>query len=651
MNASFIFLHVLASIYEHLHSDKLDMPATTVHSRLKSAPKQDTFTPLRKSTRRRRTTAQPLPLLREQTLTQIDFVRSSSHHSRDISDDGDDDYEEHLQKPPKKKAKRNNKERSASQTTVTQNWRNYVKIYGEENWTLAERDDSSGEVAALLDDDESNVSLENHRFEIADPNDDMAPAGIDDHELLPTSAVDGAHDLRGGTFDYAEHLLSITSLARSSKILRLGSSDVKGPSTRPMSAGSATATAFATPRKNRRTVVPSSETPSSLQLSRHKEYSGDFYQQSPLKERSSNITPAKQSNPFFPERSRCPTQKLFETLTQDVDDSSMGDAAWSARLAFTPRKPATPVSRSLQRATTIQDSQDDDDLDLITSKSASATEANRVRQKTSLDSEPMRSPKRTTTVQDSQAQSDVEDLEAECEQCDYDPRFQQTFDPVIAALERDAARFGRSDTQFNVRLEVDESGDKAGLDFQFFMSTQLQQSQSRDGSVELANGSPTREKEEPAKHPYTEPEKDELPQSATTVAITQERYGDDVRFSPYLRALDQVASAGDVLPDSPASSLHSQLFSESKRFIDYSVESGQVHQSQISTVMPTQRSRPNSAHGCQLTLQQSASTMTINTLSSSPFPLPPRKSSEAGLGAETQDFSLPPPPQFSSPDR
>lgn len=627
---------------------------TTAHDRLRSAPEQREFPLRRKYTRKpSAATARPLSLRREQTLTQANFVRSSSARSRGTTDDSyQEDDGDYLESRPRKKAKRRRTERSASQTTVTQNWRNYREIYGECDHSRVDGGDDSHKADDTTDSDGALVSAEEYN-----------------HDLSQSSSTVKMSALNHGTFDYAEHLLSIASSARYPTALNSASSDVGSPSTRPTSAGSGMA--FVTPRKPRRTVVPSSETPSTLYLSRQTSYTDLVCQSSPLTERSTNTASAKQRDPLPAAKGRCQTPENLETLGLKVEGDGVHEAARNS-------------ARTLQRATTIQDS-DDDNIDIHDFESPSAEDAHRERQKNVPISRPMPHLRWATTIQESQAGSEAEELAAGSQQDDYDPIFQQTFDPVMTALDRDAARFGRSDTQFTALPEAasallaEESGNTfhtttkapkalASQNAHSTASTQSEDSQSRETSPGLKGGSKMRTIEPAGNATLSrglelgtgrawktrrrgqtarwlsggdciEPEED-----STESAITHEWAGDDVHVPPNSRALDQ--DGDDVIADSPTSSLHSQVSLEAEQFME---ETDRIPQSQISTVMPTQLSRPGSPHGHQPAPQQSVSTIATDMPSSSPFPLPPRTSSGYGLGVATQDFSLPPPPQLSSP--
>ncbi|KAI5369365.1 hypothetical protein Slin15195_G002420 [Septoria linicola] len=691
------------------------MPTTSSHTRIARAPQQKRFAAQR--TFKRQKSRHSLPLLREQsTLTQIDWVRSSSHtdweHLTEESDYSENDDSDFAEMPPRKRRRTYGRGRPMKQTTVTQNWRDFVRTSS----SPPHEDDDQVCVVDSDDDGRTGQDCAGYSKTTSSGNNKNVDLDVD------LDVAHGSHDVtsgaektgQDGTLDHAEYLLSIASSQQSRQPLHLGSSDNERASARPTPASSTKA--YKTPQKPRRTVVPSSETPSSIHLSDEKTARSPCTQRSPLKELSNNVQSRKQHSRTSKQSQAHPSQ-LHSTqrrLTQQENEQSdaLNDIKIS-KLDFAARRPARAGTRTLQRVTTIQDSEDDEpgDLDLIDDAVHFDPEE---QQDWLAPGRPTRSLRRTTTVQESQLESEAEGLEPETTAASglfeadnmpatYDPMFQQTFDPVSMALERDATRFGRSNTQFTAHVQsvcsspgdltpgrrrdmspIALGHDQSAHGAHFVRSSQDCGDESRRPSEyreetmlrtvltprEHASHSSLQPEAilsmapplccQPTEHMVASPEGSQgpdmqlvLPPFAAIVESGEEH------FERVPSSIEQDMSghnSGDERPRLASRALES-LRNSPETTIAGAWEDDQerIPQSQISTVMPTQCSRPNSAHGRPQHSEQRWNPMAfVDTLSSSPFPMPPcDDTQDLYRRNETQltDFSLPLPPSFSSSPR
>ncbi|GIZ39907.1 hypothetical protein CKM354_000326900 [Cercospora kikuchii] len=515
------------------------------HVRIARAPRQQKFLPRRTSIRPRRPRVSASSLHDQSTLTQIDFVQStpqpSAKDSSNFSDEEASDYNDNFDMPPKKRRKMYDK--TLKQTTVTQNWRDFVRPDSTEPADL--------DVSPESNDERGEMHQQERESSAA-----MKPeTKLHQSERKHFPSVD--HLSRGktpsqATFDHARHLLSIASSPQSRQDLLFGSSDKSDdevPSTRPTTASSAAS--LKTPQRPRRTEIPSSQTPSSIHLSRSGKNSTHQDRLSPLRERSINLQTTTQPEhaPHLLDDS-FEGHELEQTTRHDEPEEDFGRGVWTARHIFTPEKHRrakglSPKKRASQDYETgiddSGDSESDHPLD------GTIDERTRDTLPEGLPHASARFSRRSTLVQESQDGYHLEDEDiaewrlgnSDVDGADimtgaFDPMFQQTFDPINAALERDAGRFYQADTPSSAQMH-------------------------------------------------------------------------------YLRA------------------------------------------SQISTVMPTQHSRPGSSHEATLgESEQPGTTAVVNTLASSPFPLPPCDESLKRLRREeTQgtDVSLPPPRSTFSAER
>ena len=435
-----------------------------------------------------------------------------------------------------------------------------------------------------------------------------------------------------------------------------------------------TASRFRTPQKVHFREVPSSQTPPSTIGSTKANPNAHDIERSPLKTRSVNVQ--AQSAPLAPPHldpeSQNISMKTLERVHFATRKVPLNDTLGHRNAIHDPRPIDPPIERVrnvstesrptlLTRLSTIQDSQ---------SESAGLS---------SFDSaEPImqarRTLKRVSTVQDSQFDDNeiLDETEAnddhnsvvddvhfvEDSQFLDDDDQDETFDPAHSALDRDALRFGRTQTQRHLS-DVEEDNyenesDDDDLD-RGYMATE-------------ANRAPTTSSQQ----------LDALSQDPVEVHLTATRgTGSTLALikPSRLRQLSRPNSRDD-------SAYESSDLANPEGIIVLS-SSPPPHPSQVSTVVPTQASmadqRPIKKEMLASSPPAVAAALSYDlisphkpfqhsiVLSSSPVPLPPWNSSNAGspsseddVRTETRgsmkhsqleklaDFSLPPPPPLSS---
>ncbi|KAF7196522.1 hypothetical protein HII31_02250 [Pseudocercospora fuligena] len=658
----------------------------TVHRRLTPAPVQKEF-PARRRSARQRKSAPPFLTRQQSTLTQLDFVGTSSspydpRKGRSIfsipTDSADDDPDFEEPQPKKKQkttAQASNKKsgqkraknaiREHDQSTMTQCWK--LHDYAKDS---EESDDGAGD-----------IGLEGAL---------IYPSGADDKcggqaLLAPTErpvsdTLDQAALLSGNIGDAASDSESQITSSPPPRLYRhpalTASSDHGSDTTRPTTAGSDRHPQ--TPRRERPAVIPSSQTPSSIKLSVHFEpQNRGVYERSPLKNRSTNVSPLKRSGGSSP--TKIAPAKLERIQLEN--DANLGpkegsiQPLWIAKVACTPKK----ETKHLERTTTIQDSEEGDLESSSPGKSARAVI-------------------RTTIVQQSQLESDMIELDATTDDEDYDQHDdddmkieeshdddempehtycslmrQSTFDPVNAALDRDANRFGNATTQLppqtQQRTQVPQCSSKGGVNAQEFaeetpvevaaLDTDLEErdtgkvdivvASQRGPSPELGENifrpikvekSIHEEQSEVVLSSQPQEKKQSFSEARSTPARSaHDRLGDWTEAANMNAASPQAASSsGDIAPVEtmapPARRGHTQS-----------------HPSQISTVVPSQQSQPNSAYGRPHIQTRTTAPPLPETIPSSPIPLPPwaDEGNIVRMNTETQltDFSLPHPPPLS----
>lgn len=229
---------------------------------------------------------------------------------------------------------------------------------------------------------------------------------------------------------------------------------------------------FTTPKKSARHLeIPSSQTPPSIKMSpTHSQRSErrlnpeqspsklKTMRRSPLKEKSTNIPPPRWQQES--QESQNPTMKMLQEVRMRT---KMGKAPLHEEAPMPPpRRPHRPVlveatqaseqsapkpasPRKLKRTTTIQDSQVSDE-NIMTQAPPPAlhrtlTVQDSQQEDLDLSSQLYRSLSDRENIKDSQAYNETHDDH------DYDDPGPHTFDPVSAALDRDAARYAWTQTQ------------------------------------------------------------------------------------------------------------------------------------------------------------------------------------------------------------
>lgn len=669
------------------------MPEPIVHKRLSAAPKQVHFPPRRQNTRRSvatRTAAQKLK--RQSTLTQLDFV-STPHSSREVIPDSDDeDDEEFLEAKPKKRRKLDKKSRD--QSTLTQNWRRVVEdSEGEGSDVVSEEWEEYGDMMDLPQANKAQDTQGTAKYLYGRMQEESSER----------------HDLPGD----AESVATPT-LRRHGMLLT--SSDAGDGSTRPTTADSKANPR--TPRTTRRTEVPSSQTPSSAILSLHKSRNNHRFDQSPLKLRSSTPTPMKKAR----SETSSPSKRMLRHMESDIHKMDAATSIdlrpkpWKAEVVSSSQQKPTsfPAKRRLVRTTTVQDSQDNFGLEESQNFQAAKTEA---ANGGDTGTEPAgRSLKRAFTILDSEDGSDLDDIGMDMDDDKDDtelPDFknkaqvlhpvlrvsqphpntidnpnsddemnfneakgsasheytytaslhQQTFDPVSAALDRDAARFGRGPTQL-----VTQHHSYAGFG-QIDVEEETEVYEHREDEDEMVEDvyDDVDERVEDSEPEYVaeSPMCDADPETQFVADSPPADLQDAP--SPELGNFTQASKSSEWDPPVdhpvPDASSHQQSIAVVSNVEDSAlpmpISPKQPRPSQVSTVGSTQRttSRPNSGHGDAPGSPQKSAAWAA-TFSSSPFPLPPEswRGAQSYRDLETQssgvfDFSLPPPPPLLSSSR
>ncbi|KAM3419341.1 hypothetical protein BST61_g5273 [Cercospora zeina] len=239
------------------------------------------------------------------------------------------------------------------------------------------------------------------------------------------------------TFTHARHLLLTASSPQSRKAFQLGSSDesdAETPGTRPTTASPAVL--LNTPRRHRRTEIPSSQTPPSIHLSSSSHIPNHHDRLSPLQERSLNSCVAKSPSTTLSSPETSSGRHELDPTNWHSDTGEDPDVdIWTTRPILTPRK-QRKSEVPIRKRQAVQKNDDDEAR--------------------YSDSESEQPSHRSILAQESQDGHNTEDLEitddgdvdaANMLTGTYDPMFQDTFDPTAAALERDASRFGQDATQ------------------------------------------------------------------------------------------------------------------------------------------------------------------------------------------------------------
>ncbi|KAK3711420.1 hypothetical protein LTR37_009599 [Vermiconidia calcicola] len=629
----------------------------------KSTPKeQQKFPPQRRSIRGKAV----IPKLQkdQSTLTQLEWV-GTPNASRDViiisSDHEDGDFEEPRPKKRRRKQKSKFDDQEAGQSTLTQFEKSRLSAFSG---------DGDGDGFEIWED----YNPERTAQDIGERQDDrwrklpwLRQEGIDDE----------ARDDGGAMPEIPETSQQepASSPARVDSGVENNMVQAKHPQ-------------LQTPKKVHFTEVPSSQTPPSTRISTRSWTRNRDSQRSPLKERSTNVqflTPSKRSP-----GSQNISMKMLENVRLGMRRVPLNDTANHAILMASEKEnteaPAPRPLPKLPRVTTVQNSQADD-TGLPDTQAVFKSPIKPARS----PAKPTRRLQRVNTVQDSQFDdadllleegTNVNDLGpyqsgddegAEDQQFYHDDEddVQATFDPANSALDRDAARFGWTQTQRHfpdVHEEHEDSDDDEDLDRGCTrracldvpqISSERSQELGEAREAPLVRSDEVEADEPPAETELQKPPQDDSAYESSDHAPCEAGGREAVPSSPPLLHSEQPALGGDEVITIPSSPL--------------------PHPSQISTVVPTQcsPSRPSSRHteiassslqNIDMTVEEASTIATSsphksypvfqNTWrSSSPLPLPPwsSPSREAFAAVEKNwmvvkgatdlvDWSLPPPP-------
>lgn len=624
---------------------------------------------------RRRTIRRHTPLAKlsksQSTLTQLDFVSSSSsNRALDVS--SDEDFEE--SRPPKRQKRRSDGTRKLS-----------VRSSDQSNLTQFER----GDLGSFLKSERSGCSRNRASIKVwEDPEPYAWKAEVKDlQQHYPQNAswlLDGAHD--------AENVGTVPEIPESSQ-MRVESSQSVDRGIKMSQTDNVGE--LQTPAKSRiKPEIPSSQTPPSTKTSTRSTVRREDVDRSPLRQRSTNILATSPIRPSagsrntslrmleatkFRERSAKRADRMLTaspskhsiasrpgdweqvetTQTHTVEVQPNVRPIQHTQISQGPPSPR-PVPRRLRRTLTVQDSQIDDFGPLSVVRTQS------------LDGETV-SLQRITTIQDSEADPDQDDLYTSLEAEMYPsttlegltqfPYLESTYDPAHSALDRDAERFLWKQTQMehHVRAMDDvQEHDESETD-------------DDDLDVRIAAAASTRNN-----RPL-----EVTAQSSQGNAITPKKRASDATR----KASRHESEAMMPITHSPEKACPPERL-HAVQDLDVQVVLSSPHNpSQISTIVPTQWSQalqPPDAESSDLkrlkehvaadvdTMPSSPPKLfsaALDVLSSSPLPLPPsslgfehedsntRKADQAGKYRSDNslesivDFSLPPPPPLSSARR
>lgn len=626
---------------------------------------------LRRSVRNRVSKKPPTLWKSQSTLTQLDFVDSPSSSSRLIADIASDEDDEDFSDPrPRKKQKRRTArgKKDPNQGTLTQNWR-LVQF-------AKDSDDDDG-------DNDDILEVEN-RCDDGLQTKVVLGADTQHQRAILISAIDDEEDMES---NHGQHRAD-SGYAVSPSCLAADRSDVSCMDR--IAEPDASGNQPKTPRRQRMAEIPSSQTPSSIKLSMHRMGRRDSEQRSPLKERSTNMSPLKHCQSAVSHCGDDVDSGDLPLLNAEMNDERMNDetdsdAHWRNCIVITPGRDIKHTNPSLPRCTTIQDSEEED-------------------QQLSPSGKAIRKFTRTATIQESEDGNDLDDPDAEVEyehvDDDHDENdtftyesmpFQNTFDPVAAALARDGARFGLTATQLLTQQQSSHhfgSNTVAMEDEADLVETHTvalhdieEQDHEDDGDYEDDDLDKT-VIPEPQIVISSQPDERRMGQrpppndDSIEKLIAEQIENDlaaDVAAEPEFVASSQpeeririddaeIYSFGKDIHSchegvTRAGGTESTSVTFQTPLVPDRLLTQQLHHprpSQVSTFVPSQSSQPNATQAPPPSSPSQKQTKFSDTVSSSPFPLPPWSAEElaARMDMETQgslgDFSLPRPPLWSS---
>ena len=569
----------------------------------------------------------------QSTLTQLEFITPTSSRVEDIDSFSDEDFE--VPRPKKKRKKSKVDEKEAGQSTLTQ----YDRGLFPRKTERYELDEDGFQIWPDSD-------PERLMDEIAEPQNERK-------RTLPALQV---------PIGDAEHVKLISEIPETSQATMYPPAHATDEAT----ADKAPVTMkLSTPRKVRFQEVPSSQTPPSTVGSINALHRAHEHERSPLKERSANVPSSCVAATLNPESQNISMKMLervrFETRRVPLNDAvdqtlANGNAQSTNEQILLPELPAVSRPRQLTRACTIQDSQ---------------SEEAGLSNMCSTETTPLsRELTRVSTVQDSQFDDDDDfltmadepdfanynglELVEESQFAGQDTQ-QDFFDPANSALDRDALRFGLTQTQLRlpdiIEADTDDETDDDDLDRGCVIN--------RKDPINIPSSSPPRQGTGEAPAAAQDVKAAALPPSITQHSAL-------LHFQRPESRDDSAYDSGD-----PANE-EVQVLSSS---------SPPLRPSQVSTVVPTQASiqeepalREEVRRHSQTAAIVEPSTIPISPykpthhaemMLSSPYPLPPWSSPDKVCGIEDRnsialessklarlvDYSLPPPPLLSSSGR
>lgn len=457
---------------------------------------------------------------------------------------------------------------------------------------------------------------------------------------------------------------------------------------------------FTTPKKALRHLeIPSSQSPPSIKLSsKRSQKSGPIYtdqtspskrantpRRSPLKEKNPNIAPQR----WQPEtqESQNPTMKMLQQVRMRT---KLGKAPLHEEAPMPPpktphsrvlveatqnehqRAEVRPPPRKLRRVATVQDSQAEDDSLTI---QAAPPKLSRI--STIQDSQPEDLVLSSQLYRSMSSREDIKDLESqayndEYDYNEYDDPGPHTFDPVSAALDRDAARYAWTQTQAPVgvtqRTKTQVADSEAESDDDDDLDRGIvPDSDSEDEIILLPNST-------------KEPSQELCSEDFLAGQKQDQEYG-KAKSPAHNHPANPEKNSSRGPSTSPPSSPPPLRPSQVSTIMPTQASPQQNHQQNNSNPNPKPHSNPNNHPSSPPPSPPAAAARRFHpapatqalTISSSPLPLPPWSSSgeetgPAGLdvqplkqerGARDDldtlvDFSLPPPPPLglsSSPWR
>ncbi|GAB7363408.1 hypothetical protein MBLNU230_g3685t1 [Neophaeotheca triangularis] len=407
---------------------------------------------------------------------------------------------------------------------------------------------------------------------------------------------------------------------------------------------------FQTPKKARFTEIPSSQTPCDARLSTQRSRKTPVPQRSPLKDRSTNII----SNKSSPSKIAGKSLELFTRGAMPTHEAALNDVQQavpemleipessqqgSAEQAKSPSRGHRPQSNELDRI------EEDSQTENAATASSPPHLPPRDDQSPVPDS-PVRKLKRVNTVEDSQPDElDLAAIDTDATQSEAESEFQpnsrededwedmgpNTYDPLAAALDRDAARYNQTETQI-MRERVAETQNRS--QYQAVAETQLE-----DQIDENA------EDQQQTQVAPSSPELGEPAQSRATKGALEPQIDTDITAPESIIHVDSSDDLDTPITQSSPPPLEIELPTTAIKKpnpLPYTTEESQtkvaeplsagsssqpssppIRPSQVSTVVPTQASLPQASHYKPPSASRQPSPQPFDAKNDSPVPINP----------------------------